>query len=63
MTKTAVKSESPTLDERIADALTTTDQLSAEFIQRLYDELDDAVGVADQTARECRARSIDPTVV
>jgi hypothetical protein len=49
------------LDARIADALSTTNPLTSEFLLALYNELDDAVGVADQTARECRARSIDPT--
>jgi hypothetical protein len=34
----------PTLDARIADTLATTEQLSSESLQVLYDELDNAVG-------------------
>jgi hypothetical protein len=50
----------PTLDARIADTLATTEHLSPEFINSLYDELDNAVGDADQIARDCRVKSIDP---
>jgi hypothetical protein len=48
------------LDQKIAEALGTTDPLTSEFLLALYNELDDAVGDADRTARECRARSVDP---
>jgi hypothetical protein len=50
-----------TLDHRIADAL-ATDQLTSETLAALYSELDDAIGIAESTARECRARSVDPLV-
>jgi hypothetical protein len=59
-TATAVKPYTPTLDSRISDALASTEHLSSDFLGALYDELDIAVGVANETARECRAKSIDP---
>jgi hypothetical protein len=60
MTATAVKTEPAPLDTRITDALASTEPLSSDFLGALYDELDDAVGVANQMAKECRAKSIDP---
>jgi hypothetical protein len=61
-TATVEKTEIEPLDSRIATVLGSDEEFSSEFLQALYDELDEAVGVADQTARECRARSIDPLV-
>jgi hypothetical protein len=55
----AVAEPQRSLDEMIAEAL-GNDELSAEFLGALYAALDQAVGIADETARQCRARSVDP---
>jgi hypothetical protein len=41
-----VKPETVTLDQRIADALATTEELATADLLALYNELDTAVGVA-----------------
>jgi hypothetical protein len=55
-----MKNGAPSLDQRIADTLATTEPLSSEFIQQLYDELDNAVGSHNEIARTARANSLDP---
>lgn len=60
MTKMTVVKNEPSLDERIASAL-SDDGLSFEYLRDLYLELDRAVGDHEEKARQARARSIDPT--
>jgi hypothetical protein len=52
----------PTLDEHIAAALAAPDRPSSVFAD-LIAEVDGAVDQADRTAREARARSVDPAIV
>jgi hypothetical protein len=54
------KTEAPTLDQRIAEALTTTDR-SSFFYCVLKSQAETAADASDRTAREARAKSTDPT--
>jgi hypothetical protein len=61
MTLTAVKTE-PSLDQRIASALGSTDQLASADLLALCNEVDSAIVFSDAKARLARKRSIDPLV-
>jgi hypothetical protein len=49
------------LDQRIAAALKEDPEHSSDFLAGLLDEIDTAIDDCDQTSREGRAASIDPT--
>jgi hypothetical protein len=62
MTLTGVKTE-PSLDERIAFTLGSTDQIASADILALITEVDSAILHSDARARLARKRSVDPIVL
>lgn len=50
----------PTLEQRIAAALESTDHIAASYFVDLIRETDEQIDHCDQKSRECRAASIDP---
>jgi hypothetical protein len=63
MTKTATVKSEPTLDERIALALTGDEQLASSFISDLICETETAISTAVETARVNRERAFDPAIL